>query len=107
MGLSKVSPNILKTKPVAAKPTGTIPTKAFLFNPSEAKHYNHKPISVWRPKTDQGVSSSLTPRETKQHTPTLHQSPPGKPMSMPCASTSTAMFATVISSSAAADVKPL
>ena len=64
VGLSKVSLNNLKTKPAVIKPTCIIPTKATIYNPIEANHYNHKPILVWRPKTDQGVSSSFTPRET-------------------------------------------
>ena len=60
VGLPKViSPNNLKTKPAVVKPTGTIPTKAMLFNLLEANRYNHKPILVWWPKTDQGVFSSL------------------------------------------------
>ena len=76
VGLSKVSPNNLKTKPAVVKPIGTIPTKAMLFNPSEANHYNHKPISVWRPKIDQGVSSSLClarPNSTFPHSISLTQ----------------------------------
>ena len=106
MGISKVSPNNLKTKSVVIKPTCIIPTKATLYNPSETKHYNHKPILVWRPKTEQGVSLSFTSHETKQYIPTLHQSHPGKSMSVPCALMSTVMVSTVISSSNTVDPEP-